>query len=221
MQQDIIQSAEARYTAKAYNPDKKISDSDLEKIKELLRLAASSTNAQPWFFVIAGSDEGKARVAKATEGLFGFNKNSVLNASHVVVFASRDELSEEFLETVLDQEEQDGRYDAPEASKKQMHEGRKMFYNLHKEQLGDAVHWLDKQVYLNLGSFLLGVSALGIDATPMEGFDTELLDKELGLDAKGMHSLVIVPLGYHDESKDYNAKLPKSRLPYAEIISEI
>ncbi|HCT46066.1 MAG: oxygen-insensitive NAD(P)H nitroreductase [Phycisphaerae bacterium] len=221
MQQDIIQSAKSRHTAKAYDPSKKISDADLVKIKELLRLSASSTNAQPWFFVIAGTDEGKSRVAKATEGLFAFNKAAVLNASHVVVFAARDELSEAFLQTVLDQEAQDGRYDAPEASKEKMHEGRKMFYNLHKEQLGDAEHWLDKQVYLNLGSFLLGVSALGIDATPMEGFDTKLLDKELGLDAKGMHSLVIVPIGYHDESKDYNAKLPKSRLPYSEIIEEI
>ncbi|MFG0299092.1 MAG: oxygen-insensitive NAD(P)H nitroreductase [Phycisphaerales bacterium JB047] len=220
MQQDIVQSAASRHTAKAYDPSKKISDADLAKIKELLRLSASSTNAQPWFFVIAGSDAGKARVAKATEGLFSFNQGAVLNASHVVVFAARDELSEAFLQTVLEQEAQDGRYDAPEASKEKMHEGRMMFYGLHQD-LGDDVHWLDKQVYLNLGSFLLGVSALGIDATPMEGFDTKLLDQELGLDAKGMHSLVIVPLGYHDESKDYNAKLPKSRLPYSEIIEEI
>lgn len=121
MQQDIVQSAASRYTAKAYDPSKKISDADLVKIKELLRLSASSTNAQPWFFVIAGTDEGKSRVAKATEGLFEFNKAAVLNASHVVVFAARDELSEAFLQTVLDQEAQDGRYDAPEASKEKMH----------------------------------------------------------------------------------------------------
>jgi len=217
----ITDYAKSRHTAKGYDSSKTISDEHLEEIRKLLQLAASSTNAQPWHFVIAGTEEGKARVAKATEGLFEFNRPAVLDASHVIVFASRNDLSEDYLLKVLDQEDKDGRYDAPEASKDKMHGARKMFYNLHKEEIGDAEHWLDKQVYLNLGSFLLGVSALGIDATPMEGFDTKRLDKELGLDAKGMHSLVIVPIGYRDESKDYNAKLPKSRLPYSEIISEI
>lgn len=28
-----------------------------------------------------------------------------------------------------------------------------------------------KQVYLNVGNFLLGVAAMGLDAVPIEGFD--------------------------------------------------
>lgn len=217
----ITDYAKSRHTTKGYDSSKTISGQHLEEIRKLLQLAASSINVQPWHFVIAGTDEGKARIAKATEGLFVFNKASILDASHVVVFAARDELSDEYMQVLLEQEEKDGRYVAAEASKEQMHEARKMFYNLQGEQLNNAVHWIDKQVYLNIGSFLLGVSALGIDATPMEGFDTQVLDKELGLDEQGMHSLVIVPIGYRDEEKDYNAKLPKSRLPYSEIITEI
>lgn len=217
----VTEYAKSRHTVKGYDASRTISDEHMEQVRQLLQLAASSTNAQPWYFVIASTDEGKARIAKSTQGQFEFNAPSIRDASHVIVFASRDELSEDYLLRILEQEEKDGRYDAEEASKDKMHNARQMFYNIHKEDLGDAEHWLDKQVYLNLGSFLLGVSGLGIDATPMEGFDPEVLDKELGLDKKGMHSLVIVPIGYRDEEKDYNAKLPKSRLPYSEIISEI
>jgi nitroreductase/dihydropteridine reductase len=80
---------------------------------------------------------------------------------------------------------------------------------------------MDKQVYLNIGQFLLGVATLGIDATPMEGIETKVLDEEFGLREKGYTSLVVVPLGYHNQEEDYNAVLPKSRLPYSEILTEV
>ena len=80
---------------------------------------------------------------------------------------------------------------------------------------------MDKQVYLNGGNFLLGVAALGIDATPMEGIDMDVLDAEFGLREKGYRSLFVVPIGYSDPDEDYNAALPKSRLPLAEIVTEV
>ena len=62
---------------------------------------------------------------------------------------------------------------------------------------------------------------MGINATPMEGVDTEVLDKEFSLKEKGYRSLVLVTLGYNDKEKDFNESLPKSRLPYSEILTEI
>ena len=38
----------------------------IEQLKTLLRYAPSSVNSQPWHFIIASSEEGKARIAKAT-----------------------------------------------------------------------------------------------------------------------------------------------------------
>jgi nitroreductase/dihydropteridine reductase len=52
----------------------------------------------------------------------------------------------------------------------------------------------------------------GIDATPMEGFDRDTINQEFGLAEKGLKASVIVSLGYRSEN-DFNAKLPKSRLP--------
>lgn len=220
MEHDIVHYAKNRHTVKAYDPAKKISDENVEKIKELLRFSASSTNAQPWHFILASTDEGKQRIAKANESMFPFNNPSILAASHVVIFCSRLSIEEDHLSAVLEQEEADGRFPAKE-HKEQMDAGRKMFINIHKQDYKDVQHWMDKQVYLNIGAFLLGVSTLGIDATPMEGIDIKSIDEAFGLREKGYTSLVAVTLGYHDPDADYNANLPKSRLPYDYILTEV
>ncbi|HBQ49470.1 MAG TPA: oxygen-insensitive NAD(P)H nitroreductase [Hyphomonas atlantica] len=221
MEHDITCYAKKRHTTKAYDPNRRIPDETVEKLKELLRFSPSSTNIQPWHFVIASTQEGKARVAKATEK-YPFNRPSILNASHVVVFASRLAVDEDYLQHVLEQEDKDGRFDADkETHKPAMHGGRSLFVNLHKQDFKDVQHWMDKQVYLNLGQFLLGAAALGVDATPMEGIEIPVLDAEFGLREKGYSAVFVVPLGYHDPEQDYNASLPKSRLPYSDILTEV
>ena len=200
-----------RYSTKSFDPEKKISDADFEQIKSILQMSPSSTNLQPWHFIIADDTAGKERIAKGTQGFFSFNTPKVMDASHVIVYASRINADEDYMKKVLAQEDQDGRYQK-EGSKKQMHGSRHLFADIHKYDLKDLTHWLDKQTYLNMGMLLLGVAELGIDAVPMEGVDTKALDEEFGLREKGYATLAIVSLGYRAES-DFNAKLPKSRLP--------
>lgn len=217
----ITDFAQQRHTTKAYVP-RRISGADMVQVRELLRFAPSSTNLQPWHFVIAGTDEGKARVAKAAEEKFPFNVGAIKNASHVVVFAGRIDADEAYLQKVLAQEEADGRFAGnPDEFKPAMHKGRSMFVDIHQNQIGDGQPWMAHQVYLNLGQFLLGLATLGIDATPMEGVDTDVLDAEFGLRDKGYASLFVVPIGYSDPDADYNAALPKSRLIEAEIITDV
>lgn len=158
---------------------------------------------------------------KSTDDFFPVNSPSIHNASHVVVFCSKLEMEEDYLLKILAQEDKDGRFDADPDFKEKMHGARNMFINLHKDDFKDLEHWTGKQTYLNLGAFLLGVSALGIDATPMEGIDTKVLDEEFGLREKGYASEVVVTLGYKDPANDYNAALPKSRLPYEDILTEV
>lgn len=215
----IIDVAQSRYTSKVFDSSKKIPAQQVEEIKQLLRLSPSSTNLQPWHFILASSEEGKARIAKATAGTYSFNESKVLNASQVVVFCARTTLDDEYLNKLLQQEQADGRFANSEVMAGQ-HKGRSYFADLHRVEYNDAQQWMDKQVYLNLGNFLLGVAALGIDATPIEGFDAAVLDTEFGLADKGYTSLVIVALGYHS-ADDFNAKLPKSRLSLSETLTEV
>ena len=199
-----------RYSTKVFDASKKIPAEDFEQIKDMLQMSPSSTNIQPWSFVIADDDAGKARIAKSTQGAFHFNTPKVLDASHVVVFCTRIHADDEYMQAVLEKEDQDGRYAQPEF-KAQMHQGRQLFLDMHRFDTKDEPHWLAKQVYLNMGGVLLGSALLGIDTVPMEGVDLQALDTEFDLRSKGYSAVAVVSFGYRSDD-DFNAKIPKSRL---------
>jgi len=210
-----------RYTTKEFDTTKKITDADMAQVKNLLRMSPSSVNLQPWHFIVAETTEGKARIAKGTQGFFHFNEPKVTNASAVVLFCSKTDVDDTYFQHIADTDNQNGRFPNEEI-KNGFLGAVKAFANIHKYDLKDVQHWMEKQVYLNIGSFLLGVASLGIDATPMEGIDVKVLDEEFGLREKGYTATVAVSLGYRTTS-DFNStdKTPKSRLAESEIITTI
>ena len=216
---DIVSIALQRYSTKAFDASKKLTADEAEKIKTLLRYSPSSTNSQPWHFIVASTEEGKARVAKSAAGGYVFNERKMLDASHIVVFCAKTAMDDAWLEKVVDQEDADGRFATPEA-KAANHKGRTFFADLHRKDRQDDHEWMARQVYLNVGNFLLGVGAMGLDAVPIEGFDADVLDAEFGLKEKGFTSLVVVPVGHHSV-EDFNKSLPKSRLPEETVVTEI
>lgn len=216
---DLLSRARARYAAKAYDAARKIPVAQIEQLRALLRLAPSSVNSQPWHFVVAATDEGKARIAKATQGRFANNAPKVLNASHVFVLCTRDALTDAHLDAVLEQEARDGRF-ADAQARQFRRQGLFGYADLHRHTHRDVQAWMEKQTYIALGTLLLGAAALELDATPMEGFDAPALDSELGLSAQGLSSTVLVAVGYHG-ADDFNAGMPKSRLPAQALFSEI
>jgi len=215
----ILQAASSRYATKAFDPSGELSQQQIDAVKELIRLSPSSVNSQPWHVFLAATEEGRARVAKATEGDYVFNKAKVMDASLVLVYCARTGLDADYLERLADQEKADGRYASDEVRETIM-KARNYFVGLNNGLEAGQNAWLDKQVYLNLGQLLLGVSALGIDAVPIEGFDREIFDSEFDLAEQGLTSLVVVALGQRSE-QDFNAGLPKSRWPAEQIFTEI
>ena len=216
---NIAHFAQNRHSTKAFDPTLKINDETFEQIRTLLRFSPSSVNSQPWHYVIASTEEGKTQIASATSAEYPYNEPKILNASHVVVLCARQQLEGEHLNNVLEQEDQDGRF-ASEEAKQTQHGVRSFYYDLHKFDMKDTQHWIEKQVYLSLGTLLLGASTLEVDACPIEGFDPKILDNALGLREKGLTSLVVVALGYRSEA-DFNASLPKSRLSAEQIFTDI
>lgn len=214
---DLIQAASTRYSTKNFDPEKKILTEDFQQLKALLQLSPSSVNSQPWHFIIGDSAQAKKRLSKGTQGGFGFNEGKVLDASHVILFCAKTGMDDAYLEHILQQEEKDGRF-TDLAFKEQVHKGRTYFTGLHKFDLKDVQHWMEKQLYLNMGTILLGAGLLGIDAVPMEGIDAKALDKEFDLRKKGYTAVAMVSLGYRKED-DFNSLLPKSRLPEEEIFT--
>ena len=218
---DIARIAQTRHTCKAYDASRKIPAEQVEQLKTLLRYAPSSVNSQPWHFFIADTDAGKARIAKSTpEGSpYAANLPKVKNASHIVALCARTNVDDAHIAALLAQEEKDGRFPTPEG-KEMQNKGRNFYVGLHRNNPQDMEAWTQKQVYLALGTLLFGAGALGIDATPIEGFDPKLLDEELVLNEKGLKSVVLVALGYRS-AEDFNAKLPKSRLAAEQVLTAL
>lgn len=207
---DILSAAKKRHTAKAYDSARRIPEEVMQQVYDLLRSSASSVNSQPWHFIVANTPEGRARIAKATQGGYVYNAAKVNDASHVIVLCARVDMDEAHMDALLEQEERDGRFRDAQARAGQ-DATRRGYVNQHRYGTKDVAQWLEKQVYLALGTALVGAATLEIDATPMEGFDQKILDAEFGLNEKGLTSLVLVSFGYSSPA-DFNAGLPKSRL---------
>jgi nitroreductase/dihydropteridine reductase len=216
---DLTPYARARYTAKTYDPSRKIPAPLIEQLRALARLSPSSVNSQPWHFIVAATDEGKHRVARATHGPYAYNAPKVLNASHVFVLCTWHTLTDAHIDAVIEQEARDGRYPNPQAEQIRR-ESLLGYANAHRYTRRDAQAWMEKQTYIALGTLLLGAAALELDATPMEGFDNAVLDRELGLPERGLTSTVLLALGYHG-ADDFNASLPKSRFAPQGLFTDI
>lgn len=213
---NIAELATSRYSTKAFDPEKQIPDELITQIYSLLRYGASSVNLQPWHFLVAQSAQAKARIAQSTVPGFAYNESKILNASHVVVFCARKDIDESHLQAILQQETADGRFANDEARSRQ-DSSRRSYVDLNRNAPGGIDAWIDKQIYLSLGSLLWGARALNIDACPMEGVDFKKLDAALELGTQNLRSVVVACLGYRSTA-DFNSTLPKSRLPQANVI---
>ena len=67
------------------------------------------------------------------------------------------------------------------------------------------------QAYIALGFALAAAAELGVDSTPMEGFDPDQVDEILDLKSKGLRSKVLLPLGTRAEEGDWLLPMPKVR----------
>ena len=55
----------------------------------------------------------------------------------------------------------------------------------------------------------------------MEGFDPDKVDEILGLRARGLRSVILLPLGYRAEEGDWLVNLKKVRRSREDFVSEM
>ena len=176
----ILDAARQRYATKLYDPARKVPPEVVADLLEVLRLAPSSVNSQPWHFFVAESAEARDRIACSMEPRNPYNADKTRAASHVVVFCARTHLPDAHLDNVLAHEADAGRFASPEA-RAQRTAVINEYVRLHQETRHDGPEWTARQVYLALGFFLLAAASAGVDATPIEGFNEAALDEDLNL----------------------------------------
>lgn len=215
MTHPIISDLEKRYTAKKYDPSKKISQQELAIIIEAMRLSPSSINSQPWKFIVIESDHAKERLHNTFANKFAFNQPHIKAASHTVLFAHNPQYSREDYAKVVDADIENGRV---EPQNRENAFGAFAFVDLNTDEQGNNAQWTKAQTYIALGNAMHAAARLGIDSTPMEGVDAELIGEVFEKELDGYVCEVALVLGYHDSEEDYNAKLPKSRLSQEQVV---
>lgn len=197
----FLEKMKTRYTVKQYNPQGKISEEQINELKEILNLSPSSINSQPWNFIFITDPAVKEKLADASY----FNKEKVLDSHLLIVF--------QVLKNPNDFEKQ---------IEENLPEGAVNYYRSMVKPKGENAvkSWLEHQVYLSLGVLLSACAAIGIDSTPMEGIDTLKYDGILK--NKSYETLFAVAIGIRAETDANQPSItPKRRLKNQNVILEI
>ncbi|MFT3947461.1 MAG: NAD(P)H-dependent oxidoreductase [Agriterribacter sp.] len=207
----LLEDLQWRYATKKMN-GQTVPQEKLEYILEAARFAPSSSGLQPYkIFVITNKNQLK----QIRE--FSFNQSQVTDCSHLLVWAAWDSYSSDRVSNVLLRTSKER--GLPDSSAEAY---KTMLLDLY-EPLGKE--WQEnrcaKQAYISFGLAIAAAAEQKVDATPMEGFDNVKMDEFLGLEALGLKSVVMLPLGYRDEKEDWLVNLKKWRTPKEDFATTI
>lgn len=198
-----IDSLNWRYAVKKYDASRKISASDLEILKEAVRLSASAYGLQPYTVFIIENPEIREKLLPAAYG-----QRQVVDASHLFVFASQTDVTPEHIDDYV-QNIAETR-DLTTESLSGLGDYLKNAILPIDEQTKKT--WTAKQTYIAVANLLSAAAELKIDAGAMEGFDPQQFNEILGLDKRNLHASVIATVGYRatDDAAQHQKKVRKS-----------
>lgn len=208
----LISQLNWRYATKQFDPARKISAQDWAALEEALVLTPSSIGLQPWAFLVIDDPAVRAKLLLASYG-----QPQVVDASHLIVFATKTNYSEMDVDAHIRQ------------AAKVRGVGVEALDGLRTMALHSVVqgmdetarrNWATNQTYIALGNLVTSAALLGIDAAPMEGFERHRYDDILGLKVRGLTASVIAAVGYRGASDKY-ATAPKVRFPREEIVQHV
>jgi nitroreductase len=201
-----------RYATKQFDPLRKISGHDWAALEEALVLTPSSCGLQPWKFVVVIDQATREKLVPASWG-----QRQVADASHLVVFAIKKNLSEQDVDAHISRISE-----VRGAPRESLAGFRDMMLGAIIKRFNDVERntWAAKQVYIALGNFLTSAALLGVDACPMEGIDPAKYDEILGLDKLGLSTVVVAPAGYRAEIDKFS-QAKKVRFPREQVLVKV
>ncbi len=185
-----------RYATKQFT-SVKIPEERIRELIELIRLAPSALNLQPWRIKVVGDEKTKAALAPAV-----FGQQHAIVCSHLIILCANTDTDDVIAKA--DKSMREAGF--PDERRNGM---MTMAKNL-KDNF--SLSWAQQQVYLALANAVNGAKALGFDSCPMTGFDPSALSKILGLPSHIVPT-ALCPVGYAAD-----APMPKARLSLADLM---
>ena len=205
----LLEDLQWRHAVKAYDPIKKVSKENLNRILEAARLAPTSSGLQPFRIISVENQELKEKMVAGA-----LNPEVMRDCSHVLVFAAWDSYSDEKIDKVYDYHT-----DVRELPKGRFGSYTDQLKQIYGAQTPDQ-HFAHtaRQTYIALALAMAQAAELKIDSTPAEGFSNEVVDEILGLREMGLKSVSLLYLGYRDEERDWLSSMKKVRIPMEEFV---
>lgn len=179
--EDIRSMYSSRYTCKRYDPTGSVSDEDFQIILEAARKSPSSFGLEPWKFVVLGHED---ILHEIEEVVWGMKRHAARN---VIILAKRNvDAHSDYVR--WRKQEQLG------LSEADFNQFKEVFLAYQTSNLPIAdnpalqFEWACRQTYIALANMLTTAAFLGIDSTPVEGFDVQAVNDIL------THHNVIDPL---------------------------
>ncbi len=209
--ESLLEQLNWRYAVKKYDPTRTVSAADWETLENAMLLAPSSYGLQPYKFIIVTDPEMKAKLRPAAYG-----QPQITDSSHLVVFAYKRVLTPADVARFVDRNAE------VRGAERESFAGFEQMLNASATRAIDGGYieiWNSRQAYIALGFLLKAAALLGIDATPMEGFDAAKFNEILGLE--DYSAVVLAAVGYRDAASDGLASLPKVRARREDLIVRI
>jgi nitroreductase len=197
---ELLNALEWRYASKKMN-GQQVTEEKVQRILEAIRLAPSSMGLQPYTVLVITDPELKKQVLPIAN-----NQQQIVDSSHLLVFAAWDKITPDHVDDYVNLTATTR--NIPLESLDQF---KNILVNISRRPQQENFEWAARQSYIAFATAIAAAAEERVDATPMEGFNNAALDSLLGLEAKGLKSITLLPLGYRDTENDWLVKFPKVR----------
>lgn len=189
-----------RYATQKYDPAKQLDETDLNEILHAINSAPTAFGLQPFKLIHVKNKE----IRNALKAV-SYNQSQITDASDLFVFVVNKQVDKEHIEDYMN------RISEVRAVEKSLLTGfqQNIFNSLTRFTEKELIDWSARQAYIGLGFGLVRAAQLGIDSTPMEGFQNEEYNKLLNLENE--HSILVLALGYRaaDDPAQHKPKVRK------------
>lgn len=201
MTKTTIHDLQWRYATKKFDPSKKLSEGQINILKESFNLTATSYGLQPIKLLVIENETVKKDLVSLT-----MHQKQVQDASHVLIFCVVTDMDADYITHYFERVQK-----TRGTSKTILAPFRDILIREFEQKDTEAIFaWAKNQAYLAMGNLLTVCANEKIDSCPIEGFEPESYDAYLKLEEKGLRSVLVMPVGYRAED-DFFADMKKVR----------
>lgn len=192
---DFKECVEQRYATKRFD-GRPIPDAAVRELLELVRLAPSALNLQPWRIRVVSDPAQKEALKPAA-----FGQEQITTCSHLLVFCADPDYGGLIrrLDALL------ATNGVPEETRSAIVEMAARFADAMTPE--QRLAWSQAQTYLALSNALHGAKSLGFDSCPMTGFDPAAFSRLLAIPGP-LVPVILCPIGYAADSPGQKIRLP-------------